>query len=40
LSSATVGPPTLGHEIGLVIELGVVPLIVLWQTRLARRFTE
>lgn len=39
LSWGIVGAPTLGHKIGLGIELGVVPLVVLWQARLARRFT-
>ncbi len=33
------GPPGLGHLIALGIELGVVPLLVLWQARVARRFT-
>jgi hypothetical protein len=33
------GPPGRGHLIALAIELGVVPLLVLWQARLARRFT-
>ena len=37
LSWITVGPPSLGHKIGLVIELGIVPLVVLWQKRVARR---
>jgi hypothetical protein len=34
-----VGMPSLGHRIGLGIELIEVPLILLWQARLARRFT-
>ena len=38
LSLVTVGVPSLGHQIGLVVELGVVPLVMLWQARLARRF--
>jgi hypothetical protein len=38
LSWTSVGAPSLGHQLGLVVELGVVPLIVLWQARLARRF--
>jgi hypothetical protein len=33
------GPPSRGHVVALVLELGVVPLLVLWQARLARRFT-
>ena len=35
-----VGAPMLGHKIGLGIELGIVPLVLLWQARLARRFSE
>ena len=38
LSLATVGVPSFGHQLGLVAELGVVPLVMLWQARLARRF--
>jgi len=38
LSLALVGMPSLGHRIGLGIELIEVPLIVLWQARVARRF--
>lgn len=38
LSLAMVGTPSLGHQFGLVMELGVVPLILLWQARVARRF--
>lgn len=30
--------PTLGHRIALAAELGVVPLLLLWQARVARRF--
>jgi hypothetical protein len=30
--------PTLGHKIALAAELGVVPLLLLWQGRVARRF--
>lgn len=33
------GPPSRAHIIALFIELGVVPLLVLWQARLARRFS-
>lgn len=39
LSLALVGSPSTGHLFGLVMELGVVPLLVLWQARIARRFT-
>lgn len=39
LSLAQVGPPSIGHLAGLVMELGVVPLLILWQARVARRFT-
>jgi len=34
-----IGPPGRGHVVALFIELGIVPLLVLWQARLARRFT-
>ena len=34
-----VGPAGRGHTVALFIELGAVPLLVLWQARLARRFT-
>jgi hypothetical protein len=30
--------PSAGHQIALAAELGVVPLLVLWQGRVARRF--
>lgn len=36
LSWATVGPPSAGHQLGLVMELGIVPLLMLWQARIAR----
>lgn len=39
LSLALVGMPSLGHRIGLGIELIEVPLILLWQARVARRMT-
>ena len=32
------GAPGSGHQFGLVMELVVVPAIVLWQARVARRF--
>lgn len=37
LSWADVGPPGLGHKLGLAMELVVVPLLMLWQARVARR---
>ncbi|KQM86142.1 hypothetical protein ASE67_09805 [Sphingomonas sp. Leaf23] len=37
LSLVTVGMPSTGHLVGLGIELGVVPLVLAWQTRVARR---
>lgn len=33
-----VGLPGTGHLIGLGLELGVTPALLLWQARLARRF--
>ena len=38
LSLVTVGVPSLGHQLGLAVELGVVPLVMLWQARLSGRF--
>jgi hypothetical protein len=40
LSWLTVGPPGAGHRFGLVMELGVVPLLILWQARVARRASQ
>ena len=37
-SLGIVGVPSTGHVIGLGIELGITPLLLLWQARLARRF--
>lgn len=37
LSWAVVGAPGLGHRLGLVMELIIVPLLMLWQARIARR---
>ena len=37
LSLVEVGMPSRGHVFGLAMELGVVPLLMLWQTRVARR---
>lgn len=38
-SVADYGLPSDGHRFGLLMELGVVPLLMLWQTRVARRFS-
>lgn len=37
-SLVELGAPSRGHQFGLVMELIMVPLIVLWQGRIARRF--
>lgn len=37
LSLALVGAPSFGHRFGLAMELGVVPLLMIWQARIARR---
>ncbi len=37
LSLLTVGTPSAGHRFGLLMELVVVPLLMLWQIRVARR---
>ena len=37
VSLASVGVPSKGHVFGLAMELGVVPLLMLWQARVARR---
>jgi hypothetical protein len=37
LSVIELGWPTAGHRFGLVMELIVVPTIVIWQSRVARR---
>lgn len=37
LSLFDVGMPGLGHRFGLAMELGTVPLLMLWQWRVARR---
>jgi hypothetical protein len=37
LSLVLVGAPSAGHLAGLAMELGVVPLLMLWQARVARR---
>jgi len=38
VSLLAVGPPSKGHIFGFAMELGVVPLLMLWQATLARRF--
>lgn len=40
MSVAELGWPSRGHRFGLAMELVVVPLIVLWQGRVARRMGE
>ncbi|MBB5684527.1 DUF4345 domain-containing protein [Sphingobium boeckii] len=37
-SLVEVGAPSRGHLLGLCMELGVVPLLMLWQARFARRY--
>lgn len=37
LSLFVAGPPSAGHLAGLLMELAVVPLLVLWQARIATR---
>ncbi|KQN19364.1 hypothetical protein ASE86_12790 [Sphingomonas sp. Leaf33] len=37
-SLVMVGVPSIGHQVGLLIELGIAPAILLWQARVARRF--
>ena len=34
------GPPGIGHQFGLVMELIVVPCLVLWQARVAKRYAQ
>jgi len=38
VSLIALGPPSQGHLLGLGMELGVVPLLMLWQAGMARRF--
>lgn len=40
LSLSEAGMPGPGHRFGLLMELVVVPAIVLWQGRVARRFAQ
>ncbi|MFV0625127.1 DUF4345 domain-containing protein [Sphingomonas sp. ac-8] len=37
-SLLSVGAPSTGHLIGLCVELGAVPLVLLWQRSLERRW--
>jgi hypothetical protein len=36
-SWVVMGAPSAGHRFGLAMELGVVPLLMLWQARVTRR---
>lgn len=38
VSLLSVGPPSRGHVFGFAMELGVVPLLMLWQAGFARRY--
>lgn len=38
VSLLAVGPPSTGHLAGLVVELGLVPLLLVWQASLAARW--
>lgn len=38
LSLALVGPPSIGHQFGLAMELVVVPCLMMWQAGFARRW--
>lgn len=40
LSLLEYGLPSTGHQLALVIELGVVPLLLVWQTRIARLYRQ
>jgi hypothetical protein len=37
-SLLSVGAPSTGHLVGLCVELGAVPLVLLWQASLQRRW--
>ena len=39
VSLASVGVPSRGHVFGFAMELGAVPLLMLWQAGLARRWS-
>jgi hypothetical protein len=34
------GMPSGGHQFGLAMELGAIPLLILWQRRVARRYAQ
>lgn len=38
VSLIAVGPPSFGHLFGFCMELGVVPLLMLWQASFAQRW--
>ena len=38
VSLLAVGPPSKGHIFGFAMELGVVPLLMLWQAAFAKRY--
>jgi hypothetical protein len=38
VSLAAVGMPSRGHMFGFAMELGAVPLLMLWQARFAKRY--
>ena len=38
VSLLAVGAPSAGHVFGFAMELGAVPLLMLWQWRLEKRF--
>lgn len=38
VSLAMVGMPSIGHQVGLGIELVIAPAMLLWQARIARQF--
>lgn len=38
VSLIAVGPPSKGHIFGFAMELGAVPLLMLWQASFARRY--
>ena len=38
VSLLAVGPPSKGHVFGFAMELGAVPLLMLWQYRFAKRY--
>lgn len=38
VSLVAVGAPSAGHVFGFAMELGAVPLLMLWQARVARRY--